>query len=231
MAETSSKATDPTALTPKGRYIAKLEEVIGREKAVGAVIVRGLPPQSKKRKATKDPQDGEEDEDEEEDDDGDDEDDGDNATEEEISHLRHAILTKARQKLLKKIQRKFVGPDDDILMTNTESSYEVIDGIAEEVAAASKKRLPGQFDHLFAITSVIERFNFWYEDTDIPEIAVKNVKILGKAWKALLAHTDAQLGIDPEFTRAATIALLENLAKELKEAREPGSGAYVLSWS
>ena len=36
------------------------------------------------------------------------------------------------------------------------------------------------------------------------------MQALGKAWSDLLSHTDEELGIDPEFTRPGTEALLDD---------------------
>lgn len=38
---------------------------------------------------------------------------------------------------------------------------------------------------------------------------------LGKAWSDLLAHSDAELGIDTEYTRPGTEALLDRFAESV----------------
>jgi hypothetical protein len=43
------------------------------------------------------------------------------------------------------------------------------------------------------------------------------IKLLAKTWKSLLSkHTNAELGVDIQFTRPATEVLLEDFAKKVK---------------
>ena len=44
----------------------------------------------------------------------------------------------------------------------------------------------------------------------------KSVQALGKYWGTLLVHTDAELGIDSEFTRPGILALLGKFKEEVE---------------
>lgn len=116
-------------------------------------------------------------------------------------------------------------------MTNTASSYRVIQGIPKEITAAKKKPLPQQFDHMLALTLTIERFDFWFADTDIPAKAQAAIKHLGGMWKDLLSKSDEELGIDHKYTRDGMMALLEDFAKTLDSASKAGLGSYKLAWT
>ncbi len=43
----------------------------------------------------------------------------------------------------------------------------------------------------------------------------KALKSLGKYWSTLLAHTDAELGIDADFTRPGVEALLDKFGEKI----------------
>ena len=47
----------------------------------------------------------------------------------------------------------------------------------------------------------------------------KSVQALGKYWATLLVHTDAELGIDSEFTRPGILALLGKFKEEVESTR------------
>ena len=45
------------------------------------------------------------------------------------------------------------------------------------------------------------------------------MQALGKYWATLLVHTDAELGIDSEFTRPGILALLGKFKEEVESTR------------
>jgi hypothetical protein len=73
-----------------------------------------------------------------------------------------------------------------------------------------------KFDALLFLTYFLNRFDAWmcdYED----RAALKDlVHLLSEAWTTLLQKSDAELEVDPEFTRPATEAMLTELKKKLK---------------
>ena len=52
---------------------------------------------------------------------------------------------------------------------------------------------------------------------------------LGKAWSTLLAHTDAELGIDSEYTRPGIEALLNEFAENVNDVLDR-QGCALFKW-
>ena len=108
----------------------------------------------------------------------------------------------------------------------------VCHGIVGEVKKALKKAsLPEQFDALFALTYNLKSYDFWMHDNECWEpgdALEKSIKALGKAWKDMLKHGDAELGIDSEFTRPGIEALCEQLADDLEGCE--AAADYPLKW-
>ena len=76
------------------------------------------------------------------------------------------------------------------------------------------------FDHLLALSHNILEYSHWAHDHEDSKECCKVVTKLGLAWKGVLAKTDAELGIDAEYTRPGISYLLrnvENLAVGLDE--------------
>jgi hypothetical protein len=44
------------------------------------------------------------------------------------------------------------------------------------------------------------------------------VQKIAKKWKTMLKHSDAELGIDGEFTRPAVLAKLEQIREQVEDA-------------
>ncbi len=127
------------------------------------------------------------------------------------------------------------GQSGGFMMFNTSDGNEVCEGIANRVTKARKlKTLPEQFDSLLALTFALDHFDYWLNDNECYErggALEKGLKSLAKAWKALLANPDTSIGIDPEYTRAGVVALLEGLEKKAnEEPREEGDGTYQFKW-
>lgn len=143
-------------------------------------------------------------------------------TAEELARVRHVLINKSRETaLMKALDFCTCGQaTDDVMMFNTSSGNKVCLGIPCQVQAALRKKLlPQRFDALFALTRGLQRYNFWIHDNDSHgkggdlECAVK---ALAKAWRTLLKNSDADLGIDPEFTRPGIEALLSKLEHDLE---------------
>ena len=79
----------------------------------------------------------------------------------------------------------------------------------------------GQFDALFGLTHGLKSYDTWMHDNECWEPGCeleKAIKALAKAWKDTLKKGDAELGIDPEFTRPGIESLLEQLYDGTVEA-------------
>ena len=55
-------------------------------------------------------------------------------------------------------------------------------------------------------------------------------QVSAAAWKKLLAHSDEELGIDPEFTRPGIEALLENFDEMLNKDSRGIGVQYPFEW-
>ena len=92
------------------------------------------------------------------------------------------------------------------------------------------KTLPEKFDALFALTHALFVDDKWMSDNECwgeggnLELAIKQ---LSKAWVKLLAHSDTELDIDPEFTRPGIESLLEQFAKKIEHT---GCIEFAFNW-
>ena len=98
-------------------------------------------------------------------------------------------------------------------MFTTSTGNHICETIPGEVLRAmSKKSLPEKFDHLFALTFYLEEYCWsWMEDNEYggPGDALdQSFRSLEGAWRKMLKHSNAKLGIDADFTRPGIEALL-----------------------
>ena len=100
-------------------------------------------------------------------------------------------------------------------MFNTSHGNRVILGMPGAIKKALRKpTAAGQFDALFGLTHGLKSYDTWMHDNECWEPGCeleKAIKALAKAWKDTLKKGDAELGIDPEFTRSGIESLLEQL--------------------
>ena len=74
--------------------------------------------------------------------------------------------------------------------------------------------MPERFDALFGLTHGLKSFDYWMHDNECwqpGEELEKAMAALAKAWRDMLKKSDAELGIDKEFTRPGIVSLLEQL--------------------
>jgi len=199
---TDSKVKEPS---PCDAYLARLKNKVEELGAEGTMLVKGV-------KHDK----------EDEDEDDEKEDNNDKVTAAQVAELRHIIITASRDKFLE-AGAKFVTcgqHKDGCMMFMTSHGNAVIEGIANKVAtAAKKKNLTERFDALFGLTYALKTYDFWLNDNEYGDEVAEHVKPLAKAWKALLARTDAELGIDTEFTRPGIVSLLTDFGDDLSSYR------------
>ena len=180
-------------------YCDRLSQVIKRCGAEGSTMIVGM------RRA----------EDEDEDYDEDEEIDEAVATEAQVATLRHVVMTKRRTALFR-TARAFAtcGQESDFFVSfSTHTGGTIVGGVPGEVRKAMRRAtLPERFDSLLALTYHLNHFDDWINDNDVPEQCGAALRGLAAAWKGLLAHDDAALGIDPDFTRPGVEALVAALA-------------------
>merc|ERR1712216_559442 len=133
----------------------------------------------------------------------------------EVEKLRHILINKSRDSALKKAH-KFAScgqADDPCAMFDTQDGNKICFRIPRMIEKAlGNKNLPERFDALFALTHGLTTFGFWIHDNECWEAgeAMEEATVeLGKAWRDMLAFSDAELGIDAEFTRPGIEALLQ----------------------
>ena len=83
------------------------------------------------------------------------------------------------------------------------------------------------------LTYAIHYNNMWFNDNEFWEegdLVESSCEKLAAAWKKLLAHSDEELGIDPEFTRPGIEALLENFDEMLNKDSRGLGVKYPFRW-
>ena len=142
-------------------------------------------------------------------------------TAEQLSYMRHIIITARREACLEASSSfATVGQDTDgMLWFDTHTGNLIIQGIPKQVSAAMKQtETAAQFDSLFALTYSLGHFESWMHDNEEWEDGGRlgaAIKLLGSSWKKLLKHSDAELGIDSAFTRPGIEALLDEFASSV----------------
>ena len=139
-------------------------------------------------------------------------------TQKEVDPVRHVLLTARRKKLLLKKNQLGAWDNDDDYMGDTRRGDLTILAIPKLVKALLKKKTAGErFDSLFALTSALNDDEGWMHSSSSTYNSEMEaaVELLGKTWKQLLSMSDADLEIDPEFTRPGIQALLKQFAGKL----------------
>lgn len=113
-----------------------------------------------------------------------------------------------------------------LMFFNTNHGNMVLDAIPEEVEdALSRVPAAARFDSLLALTIALDKYDAWLHDNecgcdDGPNQLEVAVKKLGRAWRLILSCPNAQLCVDPEFTRPGVEAMLEDFTRKLADAEE-----------
>ena len=217
----AADATHAGGETPYDAYFAALEKCVEDHGALGYTVIRGL-----------------EASDEEEDSDK-----CDKYTADQMDNMRVILITKSRENLIKKANKFASGGQagSGFCMFNTHSGNVIIAGIPQEISKVSKMKTAAvRFDGLFALTDALGDWDYWFVDqgpNSLPQVSKishmsrmhdneewdegggldQAIKLLAKTWKTLLSkHTNAELGIDSQFTRPAVEVLLGDFAKKVK---------------
>ena len=217
----AADATRAGGETPYDAFFAALEKCVEDHGALGYTVIRGL-----------------EASDEEEDSDK-----CDKYTADQMDNMRVILITRSRKNLMKEAKKIASGGQagSRVFMFNTHSGNVIIDGIPKEISKVSKMKTAAErFDGLFALTDALGDWDYWFVDqgpNSLPQVSKSShlsrmhdneewdegggldqaIKLLAKTWKTLLSkHTNAELGIDTQFTRPAVEVLLDDFAKKVK---------------
>eukprot|EP00600_Ochromonadales_sp_CCMP1393_P009399 CAMPEP_0174968664 /NCGR_PEP_ID=MMETSP0004_2-20121128/8267_1 /TAXON_ID=420556 /ORGANISM="Ochromonas sp., Strain CCMP1393" /LENGTH=241 /DNA_ID=CAMNT_0016217937 /DNA_START=20 /DNA_END=745 /DNA_ORIENTATION=- len=220
----ASSSADPaekdtgTKLSPYGVFLARLKEAEEKYAAKGSAYIVGA----------MDDDDEEEEEDEEEEDD--EEKLADKCTQAQVDRIRVCLITENREKEMNAASKFVSCGQSGFMMFDTQSGNQVIMGIPKQVQKAMKKKtLSERFDALFGLTFQLNYLDFWINDNELwqeGDEMDQAISLLGKKWKALLKSSNDELGIDEEFTRPGTIALLSALNESISSV----SNTAKLQW-
>ncbi len=125
--------------------------------------------------------------------------------------------------------------EDDFFFFTTANGNAVVTGLEAQIKKATDAEKPKsqQFDELCVLTYAIHYNNMWFNDNEFWEegdLVESSCEKLAAAWKKLLAHSDEELGIDPEFTRPGIEALLENFDEMLNKDSRGIGVTYPFEW-
>lgn len=195
-----------TTLTPWQRHDQSLKAVFDADKSLfGQVLIRGV---------------GSENDDDDDDEEDEEEVDPNSLSQERVDRLRYILINKDREQCLEMARRILLGEqaDDTICMFNTSFSYAVKDSfysVAQKRHRGIRSK-PKKFNFLFAYTYMLMEYDCWMHDNegDMEDM----VADLAKLWKKLLISSDADLGIDSEFTRPGVTALLEEFKEKIESS-------------
>ena len=167
-------------------------------------------------------------------------------SDEVVADFRIVVITKERAAAIETARRFAMGSafdsdsdsDDDVsglVMFDTSSGNAVVSNIADAVKrAVAKRSVSLKFDHLLALTYALHSDDMWARDNEMwgeGDEMQSACEKLGAAWKKLLANnTNDKLGIDEEFTRPGTEALLEDFGKMLESVGKDVEVTYPFDW-
>ena len=90
-----------------------------------------------------------------------------------------------------------------------------------------------RFNDMFALTWLLLQNDDWMQDNELYEPngeCAQAVKRLAATWRDLLAHSNEELGIDPDFTRPGVEAMLDKFASELSTIERGNKIGYKFAW-
>lgn len=183
--------------TPYELWCDQFKIVRERTEALGSYPIRGVPRRS--------------DRDDESDGEGEDEDPK-KYTQEDMDHVRQIIITKERDAAMKKTRKLVLGAqaEGSVMMFNTSFSYEVLDSFERFKGMHKRaKSWKAKFDLLLGFTDVLNDYDVWMHDHEGGWGGEKMIAGLARMWRSALAKADADLGIDPEFTRPGIVCFLQ----------------------
>ncbi len=163
---------------------------------------------------------GIENEDDSEEDDDDEDDNTKERSVQELSTLRYYLVNDRRENYLNQ-SSDMIAYIARWAMGGNRAGSRVIAQIPVEVRKAiRRKTLPEKFDHLFGLTMSLVDDSSWI---DFSKESRENgsldssVETFLDAWRALYLRSDAELGIDSEFTRPAVQFTLQQFVEMVEE--------------
>jgi hypothetical protein len=192
--------------SPHDLYFEELDAVLRREEALGQILIRGIAPT---------PRDNDD-----EDDDEEQKPDTSKYTPAQMEHLRFVMATKERVAAIDQMETLLLGEQagSSFMMFNTSYSYQVLDSFEHLKKLLTKTKSPVQkFNLLFAFTYMIDQHDVWMHDHEGGWGGEIMLKALAIRWKAVLKKTDAELGIDSEYTRPGITCFLKKFKSTVED--------------
>lgn len=117
-------------------------------------------------------------------------------SEEDLAHTRVVVMTASRKSAFKMAWQ--FDTEGGKYCFGTEDGNSLIQELPTKISAAlRRKTLPSQFDALFGLTFMLDEHDYWIRDNELWEVGGRcdrAIKLLAKAWKKLLTHSDDELG-------------------------------------
>jgi hypothetical protein len=139
----------------------------------------------------------------------------------QMDALRFVLVTKPRAAAIDEMREFVLGDqvnESMIMSFNTSFSYNAImDSFFQlKKKLSSMRKWDQKFDKLYGFTFTIHQFDVWMQDNE----GGLNDMVLGlaKLWKNMLKKSDADLGIDAEYTRPGVMCFLEEFKETIEQA-------------
>lgn len=207
---------EPVDLTPDQIFLKHLKSVMSNNSAITKLLIRDVSSEQNGKRSVKttfNPM----------------------LTTEQYNTLRYVLITRKRSKALKTAEL-FATLDQPKSRRwfNTSTGDSIIFGIPNEIKEIKeKKTIPEQYDALFALTYMLNKYDRWLHDNQVWEEGGEldqAITLLSEAWTELYGKSNTELGIDAEFTRPGTEALLTELAEKLEKCEYDWYEEAALTW-
>jgi len=135
--------------------------------------------------------------------------------------IRFVLINQSRSDALDEMREFVLGEqaNSNLMMFNTSFSYSVRGSFFEflDMFPMISRDWSKKFDMLFAYTFTWKQYDVWVHDNEGGMNDM--VEGLARLWKKTLKKSNAQLGIDDEYTKPGILVLLETF-KNLLESTE-----------
>ena len=134
-------------------------------------------------------------------------------TADDMKALRYIMISKNRKSMIGEIRVKLLGEEAARVPTVIMVGAGFSGKVKRFYYTAFKKRYnksewAQKFDLLLALTWVLNEYDSWLVESDEGGLE-KMVKDLAQLWKKLLSKSDAEIGIDSQYTRPGIVCLLK----------------------
>jgi hypothetical protein len=136
-----------------------------------------------------------------------------------MNNLLYIMVTENRKKMLDKLRVFVLGDQSNqgMMMFGSQYGNDVAYSIHDFQKLYKKAKKPFEkFDLLFAYTFNLDSYDTWMIDYEEPEVMSSFVDELGRMWKNMLKRSNAEIGIDAEYTKPALLYFLAKFKKSVE---------------